>query len=56
MSLVLEWKTGSGLRAKVREEPRYAFPSGFHAGAALVAMGSPIFAILILLSAALISA
>ena len=56
MGSVLEWKTGGGLRASAREDARYAFPAGLHIGAALVALASPILAILILLSSALTAA
>jgi hypothetical protein len=57
MGTRLEWTTGShGLRRGVREDRRYTLPSCLHAGAALVAISSPVFATLIVLCAALLVA
>lgn len=51
MGLGLEWTTGStGLRRMARPDTRYVFLPGLHAGAALIAVGSPFLATLLILA------
>jgi len=56
MGTRVEWTTGSnGLRPGLREETRYSWPQGLHAGAAMIATASPVVATMVMLCAALLT-
>lgn len=54
MSAVLDWSTGAALRATAREEAHYTPPHPLHAGAALLALASPVLATLLVVLTALL--
>ncbi|WP_156389704.1 MULTISPECIES: hypothetical protein [unclassified Methylobacterium] len=56
MGTRVEWTTGSnGLRPGLREETRYTWPQGLHAGAAMIVTASPVVATMVMLCAALLT-
>ncbi len=54
MSAVLDWSTGAALRATAQEEAHYTPPRPVHAGAALLALASPVLATLLVVLTALL--